>query len=442
VLFGLSGLGEFRPTQEQAQRLGRHRKSGIILSKQDKKPPRRERRRTAETVVRTHLAVITAPTQNPGSTIGFQHEVDLVKASVLYADNVEVLSLGSQMINEINTFAAGEDTNLYSLLCALDDDTLRYMHPNIDPEPFRELVPILASLDAEAMRDLAASDPQRAAISEFADTLDESNETLRSSMAQMREVAEQLRLESGLAELEPAIRKKLVRFNEALRLTEEPDTIIAAFIQQLKLYLQNPTWFVLLDDSVASLARSMISDGMIKPPQRAISNAGEAALGAGFLARLPAFPGAPMDELLDLRRDLGEPLGCYRRQVSRLRGELRTEPFDEHIEAEIDAVWRADVNPAIGEIRLAMADHGLVREILRAFGDDLSSFVDGTWLRAGVAVVSADVVDLGRAVTAAVAAGTAIAPTVVKGLRSRATGRAEAKAHDLFYLYEVDRRLA
>jgi hypothetical protein len=69
--------------------------SGIILSKPGQKPPRRERRRTAETVVHTHLAVITAPTQNPGSTIGFQHEVDLVKASVLYADNVEVLSLGS-----------------------------------------------------------------------------------------------------------------------------------------------------------------------------------------------------------------------------------------------------------------------------------------------------------------------------------------------------------
>jgi hypothetical protein len=318
VLFGLSGLGEFRPAQEQAQRLRRHRKSGIILSKQDKKPPRRERRRTAETVVRTHLAVITAPAQNPGSTIGFQHEVDLVKASVLYADNVEVLTLGSQMINEINTFAAGEDTNLYSLLCALDDDTLRYLDPNIDPEPFRELVPVLTSLDAEAIRELAASDPQRAALSEFADTLDESNETLRSSMAQMRDVAEQLRVESGLAELEPAIRRKLVRFNEALRLTEEPDTVIAAFIQQLKQYLQDPNWFVLLDDSVASLARSMISEGMIKPPQRAISNSGEAALGTGFLARLPAFPGAPMDELLDLRRDLGEPLGRYRRQVSRL----------------------------------------------------------------------------------------------------------------------------
>ena len=95
----------------------------------------------------------------------------------------------------------------------------------------------------------------------------------------------------------------------------------------------------------------------------------------------------------------------------------------------------------LGRFRQAMGDHGLVREILRAFGDDLSSFVDGTWLRAGVALISAEVVDLGAAVMAAVTAGTAVAPTVVKGVRSRADGRAEARAHDLFYLYEVDRRL-
>jgi hypothetical protein len=148
-----------------------------------------------------------------------------------------------------------------------------------------------------------------------------------------------------------------------------------------------------------------------------------------------------MDELLDLRRDLDELLVRYRRRVAELRGHLRTEPFDEHTEAEIDAVWRSEVNPDLVEIRQAMADHGLVRELLRALGGDLSNFVKGIGLPAGLGIYTANVFDLSTAVTAAVTAGTAVTPTVAKGLLARADGRAIAKAHDLYYLYEVDRRL-
>src|SRR5688500_5187821 len=103
---------------------------------------RRERRRTAETVVRTHVAVITAPADH-GRSLSLQHEVDLVKASLLYADTLEVLSLGNQMIRELNKFTAGDSTSLYSLLLSLDDDTLQHMAPNADLEQFRQLVPLL-----------------------------------------------------------------------------------------------------------------------------------------------------------------------------------------------------------------------------------------------------------------------------------------------------------
>ena len=92
-------------------------------------------------------------------------------------------------------------------------------------------------------------------------------------------------------------------------------------------------------------------------------------------------------------------------------------------------------------IRQAMADHGLIRELIRAFGGDLSDFVKGSWLPAGLAIFSADVFNLSTAVTAAVAAGSAVTPSVAKSLIARGNGMAEARAHDLYYLYEVDRRL-
>jgi hypothetical protein len=131
-----------------------------------------------------------------------------------------------------------------------------------------------------------------APASEFADILDQTHDTADSSMEEMRAIAERMRVESGLPELELAVTKKLIRFND-VTLSDDMDAALNAFIEELKRYLLDPKWFVLVDEQVASLARSMIKEGVIKPPERAISNAGEALLGNGFLARLPAFHGAP-----------------------------------------------------------------------------------------------------------------------------------------------------
>jgi len=407
----------------------------LIVSRNNRQP-RRERRRTSPTVVRTHVAVITAPGGNDG-TLSFQHEVELVKAALLYADTVEVLSPGNQMIREVNKFSAGDGTNMYSLLGSLDDDTLRYMQPDMDVSQFREFLPYLM-LDVDELRRLGTTNPEVVAL---ADILDQSNDMANSAMAEMREIAETMRNESGVAEIETAMATGLLRFNDRVPLDGDSDAVVRAFINQLKRYLHDPTKFVLLDSSTASLARAMINEGMVQPPERAVSNASEALLGTGFVARLPAFTEPPMDELLDARRDLNEPLGRYRRNMSHLRTELRGNPFDEHVGAEIDAIWRTEVSPAILEIRQAMADHGLIRELLRSAGQDISNFVSGGWLRAGVAIFSGDVLDLGTAVTAGITALSTAAPTAASGVLARQRGRAEARTHDLYYLYEVDRRL-
>jgi hypothetical protein len=47
-------------------------------------------------------------------------------------------------------------------------------------------------------------------------------------MAEMRAVAERMRVESGLAEIEPAFKRQLVRFNDKILISEDTDGVIAA----------------------------------------------------------------------------------------------------------------------------------------------------------------------------------------------------------------------
>jgi hypothetical protein len=388
-------------------------------------------------VVRTHVAVITAPTSG-GQAVSIQPEIELVKAAVLYADTVEVLSLGNQLIRTFDSYASGGVNNFWAMTSLIGDSNLRQLDPNIDIEQLTQVGQILANADIRTLRATASADPTSPAA-ELIRVFDELETT--GVMAEAQAIVNEMRLSSGVDELDKARRNKFVRFNENVPIHDDSDTVITAFSAELRRYLQDPTKFVLLDSEIAGLARSMIDEGFAQPPRRALSNAGEAAIGTGFIARLPAFTKAPMDELLDLRQDLDDPLSRYRGKVALLRNAMQTGPFDQHREAEIDASWRTEVEPALRDIRHAMADHGLVREFLRALGGDLATFIRGTGPAAALGVVAANTMDLETALSAGVTLGAAVAPSVAQALVARQNERSAAQTHDLFYLYETNRRL-
>lgn len=171
-----------RAARPQTQRVS-------VVSRGDRKP-RQPRKRTAETVVRTHLAIITG-IANEGRTISVHHENELVKASLLYADTVEVLSLGNQMVRELSNFAGGDPGNLWTLLASLDNDTLRHINLDLDPDQLRQAVSILTTMPPDVVRALAEADPATDELNEFAEVLDQTHLQAESSMDELRGVTQQ-----------------------------------------------------------------------------------------------------------------------------------------------------------------------------------------------------------------------------------------------------------
>ena len=179
-----------------------------------------------------------------GSDHGVHHEIELVKASLLYADTVEVLSLGNQMVREINNFAGGDGHSMWALLGSLDDETLRHLGPDLDVDTFRQILPLLTT-DPAAIRALAGRTRRwrRSTSSPTCSTRAKSKPTPAWRRCAM---TEKMRDESGVAELQTVLDQKLVRFNENVIIGDDTDAVIASFIDELKRYLQDPQKFVLL----------------------------------------------------------------------------------------------------------------------------------------------------------------------------------------------------
>lgn len=402
-----------------------------------KAPSRRSRhahRRTRNTVATTHLTVVSSVPVR-GTDPDLQVDVELVKAAVLYADTVEVLSPRQQLVRGIVQMTTGDGRQLAQLMSYLDDAQWRQFAPDVEPTRARLVVDLLQS-DLQRLRDATAPGSSRRASVERLTTV---HESMHLQMQGLKERAERLREESGAAELEFALADRRVRYND-LPLTSEEDAFQEAFAAEVRRYLQDPKTLVLLDPDTAGLVRKLIKEGAVRPPTRVLTNAAEALLGAGFLTKLPAFPHASMQQVLELRRDLDAPLGRYRRQAAALREHLTVDPFDDAAAGEVHHLWRTDVGPALADLRQAMADHSLARELLRGLAADLGQFVKGTLLPgAGLTVAAASVTDVATAV--AVGLPAVVAPVAARAAQSYVSHRSDGRAANLYYLYETDRRL-
>ncbi|MER6936699.1 hypothetical protein ABTX24_18720 [Nocardioides sp. NPDC127514] len=413
--------------------------------------PRRESRRTKETLSEAPIKVAIATTPQSGAEgrRALDQDTELTKAALLYADEVELVSLGVSMFDELRQVTdAGEQAG-FGLLASMDDDTINYLatrsgSANTLPPDWRETLEVALSISPEAVEALGI---------EGADQLRELREAAAAHGREMQEAMTGLLEEQGAAELVTAIKSGAIKVAElgavpssTLRPVELGpngggiDAQLWTWIDALVMRLTDKKTRLLFDKQAGNLIQLMLEDGMIPSNPQGLRLAAQAAIGAGFTERLPSFPMAKMDELLDLRKELALPLARYRGAVVRFSKEM-PQVVGENLDFEVQQLWIETVRPALLGLEDEMADHGLVRELARTLSveriRDFGSWTAGTY----VTVASATALDALTTGLIATASGGA-ATVALEAIRARREGQASAKASDFYYLYEANRRLA
>ncbi len=389
------------------------------------------------------LAIATAP-QSGDASVTLANDLRLVRSAVLYADEVELISPGVEMIGNVVALGNGSKQDVVAVLSSLDDLTLTRL--GVEPislPQWRHALKLLGNMTPEAL-DAVSSLTGQSIPDEVRDATNQAQNALATALEQFRGVADQMTLDSGADELTLAMEAGLLRLSTPIVGDGDTDAFVARYMEKLRKLIQNPRVHLLLDELTGSLVRSMINGGRVEPSRLAVANAGEAAVGSGLIARLPAFDEAPLGEVLDLRKDLQDPLSRYRRSVAEMATRLRVGPFDSDLPADVDHLYVTEVQPAIADLREQLADHGLVREVGRHLGVSVEPLIKGL-AGSALALGATSLADLSAWVTAAASAapaGIAAAQAAVSGVVSSREKSESLKRHDLFYLYEIDRRLS
>jgi hypothetical protein len=415
------------------------------MSKQSRRSNRRDRpsrHRPASGLDPLRVVVATSPSLSPDGP-SIRHDVALVRSSILYADQVELLSPSAAMIGSVSDLAAGGQADLLALLMSLDDDTMRSLGGSDLPSGWRESIPAILALGSLGDAEWDALEAQTGVtIPPEARPMGTLNSQLSESVAEFRVMAGGLVENSGAGELAPAIEAGLVIISTAGINRDNTGSMVTEFVEILKRHLMDPKVQLVFDDDIARLVRSMIDERAVEPSDLTLVHAAEAAIGGGMIARLPAFPDTPLDELLDLRRDLDDPLARYRRSVAQMASTVRIRAFDPEMPAELDDIWRNHVDPALRDLREGLAQHGLVREVARSMTADVGNLVAagaGASLSIGLFSI-ANLSSLVAAAAGLTVPAAAIGQRVANARQNQNAATNEAKVHDLFYLLELNRR--
>lgn len=346
--------------------------------KRTKPEPRRQHLRTRPTVTEAlpppvKVAVVTSPQSEADGRPSLRGDVRLVKAALLYADHVEVLGLAAGMVHDIGLAPGSEDgLSLGHMVDLVEATSSEVLTPAI-----RDLLPAF-----DAIKQFGTPLPE-----ELQEGMARVDEFMTTANGMLAEVRTEMLDSTGAKELRPAIESGVVSVVNlgvgikhavsAAAGTSSPsdtDRAVRLWVDEIKARLIDGRTRLLFDEHAGSLVHSMVDEGVIPPDEIGLRLAGQAALGAGFVARLPAFPEAPMDELIDLRGELDGPLTRYRGAIAKFSvGVPRMLGRD--LQFEVGHLWEQEVAPALEEIDDLLHQHTYVRELARTALQDIGRYL-------------------------------------------------------------------
>lgn len=383
-------------------------------------------------------------TQKHGS-VSLDRELQAVRAAILYADEIEVVSPASEMLLGMNELAETSSAPAFDILRTLDADTLDKMSSGKGEE-------MKAVLDALPF----FLDPKFESVLDTLD--DEQAKTFRKLSTGLREMAEEssqglrdqfttMNADAGGPELAAATKTGVVKLKPLFSADDAWDesVLVERYAAEIIALLTDGSRHMLLDQGTTKFARVLIDENKVEPSALALPNALEALVGTGVIARLPTFGETPADELLDMRSDLMGPLGRYRRAVASLGEKMRVGPLDDEAQADVEHLYLTEIAPSLEEMRERLADHGLAREFAKTIGANLKAVVTGGVATSGLVFgihAATDLAAVAGAGLAATPALTGAAAVLAQASQNRREALAGVRGLDLYYLHELDRKMA
>jgi hypothetical protein len=382
---------------------------------------------------------------NPGSSISVAPELDLLKAALLYGDKVTLLSPVTTMflrVEGLQRFSPREQIEL-----------MRRVAPILMPA---EEVPAFQS-GIEEVDDFLRSTARGGSVGQ---------QLLRAGLLQkfapiqrmLSEAVQEITDDAGIDQLARARAKGLLQIESAdpgdamdllvscilsAKLAESGernedshmDRIVETFVDKLSKHLSSGREYLIFDEPIANLTEAAIREGLFTPAKGPAGRCAQAMTASGLMGRLPTFPTATVDEVIDIRAELAPSLTQFRSAMVTISKSFSSAPWETDFEDEVHDVWVESVLPAVESIDASVKDNSSLLSLATGITGAANTAYPG------LAIVGTGLVGHVGAVAIAGGALAGIAP-ILQAIRDRKKADSEIRMQPFYFLYAADEALS
>jgi hypothetical protein len=212
------------------------------------------------------------------------------------------------------------------------------------------------------------------------------------------------------------------------------DRIVETFVEKLSRYLSSGREYLVFDQAIASLTEAAIREGVFTPARGPAGRSAQAIMASSLMGRLPTFPDATVDEVLDIRTELAPSLTQFRGAMVTIAKTFNSAPWESNFDDEVHDAWVETVLPAVERIEVSVRDNASL--LARANG--LAGFLKPNW--PSLTMVGGGLVGHEPIATSIGAAGQLV-PPLLQALRDRQHAAMDIRMRPFYFLYSIEHAL-
>lgn len=384
-----------------------------------------------------HITIGSVPQARTVETnveLDLRNDVEMVKASVLYADHATLYSIASSALFAIVSVADLPDAERWqflermSLLRLFDDDTQRMMD-------------VMSAAHAKARRTRYSR--------KGAENLRTLKKALGEGWTDMAELAGNMIASVGGDGIAQAVSSGLLEvhaFESVIERTVQESKhreFVLEYLGEVSHAISNPHTYALFDEDTSEVISASIAAGIIPVTESGIARGKEVRLASDLFARLPLFPNATVKEIIAIRQELARPLTDFRAAMITFSDAIKHASWDEEFSSDVDQLFRRDVAPTI----LALEEEAKANTFLSNLASEFStrSLQIGTAIPASSALssIAVKMSDLPVPDLAALSIGPllAVGGVVHSAYTKWRERQEEIKQNNLFFFYKAGKLL-
>jgi len=378
---------------------------------------------------------------NPGTGISVVPELDLVKAALLYGDKVTLISPVTTMLLQmegLQRFSPSQQLELGRRVAPI------LMAPEEVPAFVQGIGEVEEFLRSTARGGSTAAQLFRAAL------LQKLAPVRRILSEAVRELGDQAGIDQlalarakGLLEIENAdpggtidLFLSCVRSAKLAESGEQsPDPyigrIVETFVDKLSRHLASGREYLIFDEPIANLTEAAIMAGLFSPAKGPAGRSAQAMTASALMGRLPTFPNATVDEVIDIRTELAPSLTQFRSAMVTIAKTFTSAPWESDFEDEVHDAWVGTVLPALEVVDSSVQNN----KSLLSLAAGMAGAANTAWpglliIAAGLGGHAGGVEMFGGMTSAAV--------PLLQTLRNRRDTSTAIRMQPFYFLYKMD----